>query len=111
MHGFTKEHDMFRQTIRTFIEREINPHVEEWEAAEIYPAHQIIGKLGELGALGLTYPEEYGGMGADYWYSVVLCEELGRIKCGGVPMSIAVHTDMATPALAQHGAHELKKIP
>jgi citronellyl-CoA dehydrogenase len=109
MHGFTAEHEMFRKSLRSFIEREINPHVEQWEADEIYPAHQVLKKLGDLGALGLTYDPDYGGMGADYWYSVVLCEELGRIDCGGVPMSIAVHTDMATPALAQYGTHELKK--
>lgn len=109
MNGFSEEHEMFRKTMRAFIDKEINPFVEEWEAEGIYPAHPVLKKLGELGALGLTYDEEYGGMGADYWYTVVLAEELGRIHCGGVPMSIAVHTDMATPALAQFGTHELKK--
>lgn len=109
MNPFTEEHEMFRKALRTFIEREVNPYVDEWEAEKIYPAHQVIKKMADLGALGLTYPEEYGGMNADYWYSVILGEELGRIHCGGVPMSIAVHTDMATPALAQHGSHELKK--
>lgn len=109
MHGFTAEHEMFRKSLRNFIDREVNPHIEAWEEAEIYPAHDILKKLGELGALGLTYDPEYGGMGADYWYTVVLCEELGRINCGGVPMSIAVHTDMATPALAHFGDHDLKK--
>src|SRR5688500_6305058 len=109
MNPFTQEHEMFRQTIRKFVEREINPHIDEWEEAEIYPAHEIIKKLGEIGALGLTYPEEYGGMDADYWYTVIWGEELGQINCGGVPMSLAVHTDMATLALAQFGSHELKK--
>lgn len=109
MNPFTEEHNMFRKTIRSFVEREINPYVDEWEAEKIYPAHKILKKLGEIGALGLTYEEEYGGMNADYWYTVVLGEELGRIECGGVPMSLAVHTDMATPALAQWGTPELKK--
>jgi len=109
MQPFTPEHEMFRKTLRNFIEREINPHVEEWETQGMYPAHEVLKKMGELGALGLTYPETYGGMNADYWYTVVLGEELGRIDCGGVPMSIAVHTDMATPALAEHGSHALKE--
>jgi citronellyl-CoA dehydrogenase len=109
MHGFTQEHEMFRKTLRSFVEREINPHIEEWEEAEIYPAHQILRKLGDMGALGVCYPPEFGGMGADFWYTVVLCEELGRINAGGVPMSIAVHTDMATPALADHGSDELRQ--
>jgi citronellyl-CoA dehydrogenase len=106
---FTEEHEMFRQSVRTFIEREINPHVEEWEEAGIFPAHDLFKKMGDLGFLGLTYPEEYGGSNLDYWYTTVWAEELARIPCGGVPMGIVVHTDMCTPALAQHGSHELKK--
>lgn len=109
MQPFTEEHEMFRQAIRSFIEREINPHVDQWEEEGIWPAHDIIKKLGEMGALGLTYEEAYGGMNADYWYSVVLGEELGRTHCAGVPMGISVHTDMATPALAQFGTDALKK--
>ncbi len=106
---FTEEHEMFRQSVRTFIEREITPHVEEWEEAGIFPAHDLFKKMGDLGFLGLTYPEEYGGSNLDYWYTTVWAEELARIPCGGVPMGIVVHTDMCTPALAQHGSHELKK--
>ena len=106
---FTEEHEMFRQSVRAFVEKEINPHVDEWEAAGIFPAHDLFKKMGNLGFLGLNYPEEYGGANADYWYTVVFAEELSRADCGGVPMGIVVHTDMCTPALAQHGSHELKK--
>ena len=106
---FTDEHDSFRQMVRRFVETEINPHVEEWEAAGIFPAHELFKKMGDLGLLGLTYPEEYGGGGVDYWYEVVLLEELGQADCAGVPMGIAVHTDMATPALAEFGSEELKQ--
>jgi citronellyl-CoA dehydrogenase len=106
---FTEEHEMFRQTVRSFVEKEINPHADEWEEAGIFPAHDLFKKMGDLGFLGLNYPEEYGGANADYWYTVVLAEELSRANCGGVPMGIVVHTDMCTPALAQHGSHELKK--
>lgn len=107
---FTEEHEMFRQTIRSFVQKEINPYVDEWEEAGIFPAHQLFKKMGDLGFLGLNYPEEYGGADADYWYTVVFAEELARANCGGVPMGIVVHTDMCTPALAEHGSHELKKM-
>jgi citronellyl-CoA dehydrogenase len=106
---FTEEHEMFRQTVRAFVEKEINPYADEWEAAGIFPAHDLFKKMGDLGFLGLNYPEEYGGANADYWYTVVFAEELARANCGGVPMGIVVHTDMCTPALAAHGSHELKK--
>src|SRR5690242_16866264 len=106
---FTQEHEMFRQMVRRFVDEEINPHVDEWEEAGIFPAHELFKKMGDLGLLGLTYPEEYGGQGLDFSYTVVFCEELGRARCGGVPMGITVHTDMCTPALAEHGSHELKK--
>ncbi len=106
---FTEEHEMFRKTVRSFVEKEINPYVDEWEGAGIFPAHELFKKMGDLGFLGLNYPEEYGGADADYWYTVVFAEELARVNCGGVPMGIVVHTDMCTPALAQFGSHELKK--
>ncbi len=106
---FTEEHEMFRQTVRSFVERQINPYVDQWEEEGIFPAHDLFKKMGDLGFLGLNYPEEYGGANADYWYTVVFAEELSRANCGGVPMGIVVHTDMCTPALAQFGSHELKR--
>jgi citronellyl-CoA dehydrogenase len=106
---FTDEHQAFRQSIRRFIDKEINPHVEAWEAAETFPAHDIFKKMGDLGFLGVSYPEEVGGQGLDYWYSVVFAEELANIHCGGIPMAIAVQSDMATPALCEFGTPELKK--
>lgn len=106
---FNDEHKMFRQLVRQFAEKEIEPHVDQWEADGIFPAHTLFKQMGDLGLLGLSYPEEYGGSNLDYWYNVILHEELGRLSCGGVPMGISVHTDMATPALAQHGSDELKR--
>jgi citronellyl-CoA dehydrogenase len=106
---FTPEHAAFRQSLRRFVEREINPHVDAWEEARTFPAHEVFKKMGDLGFLGVSYPEEYGGQGLDYWYNIVLGEELANIDCGGIPMAIAVQTDMATPALAMFGTHELKK--
>jgi citronellyl-CoA dehydrogenase len=106
---FTQEHEEIRRNLKRFIDAEINPHVEEWEAAEQFPAHEVFKKLGNLGMLGLTKPEAYGGAGLDYSYAMVMAETLGNIRCGGVPMAIGVQTDMATPALARFGSDELRK--
>ena len=106
---FTQEHEEIRRNLRRFIDSEINPHVDEWEAAEQFPAHAVFKKLGDLGMLGLTKPEAYGGAGLDYSYAMVMAETLGHIQCGGVPMAIGVQTDMATPALARFGSDELRR--
>jgi citronellyl-CoA dehydrogenase len=106
---WTHEHEELRRSLRRFIEAEINPHVEQWEAAEIFPAHELFAKMGALGYLGLTKPVEYGGSGLDYSYSVAMAEALGRIDCGGVPLANGVPTDMATPALARFGSDELRR--
>src|SRR3954469_4778587 len=106
---FTDEHELFRTTVRDVVEREINPYIDEWEAAGIFPAHELFPKLGALGLLGLEYDPSYGGQGADHSYTVVAGEELGRIDCGGVPMAISVQTNMATPSLHRFGSDELKR--
>lgn len=62
---FTHEHREIQKTLKRFIDEEINPHVDEWEAAEIFPAHEVFKKMGNLGLLGLCKPEEYGGQGLD----------------------------------------------
>ena len=105
---FTHEHREIQKTLKRFIDEQINPHVDEWEAAEIFPAHEVFKQMGQLGLLGLTKPEAYGGMGLDYSYSMAMAETLGHIHCGGVPMGIGVQTDMATPALARFGSDELR---
>ena len=106
---FTAEHRALAETVKRFCEQEINPHVKEWEAAEIFPAHEVFKKMGALGLLGVKYDTAYGGMGLDFSYSMVVAEELGAIPCGGVPMAIGVQTDMCTPALHRFGSDELKK--
>ena len=105
----THEHDELKRNLKRFIDTEINPHVDEWEAAEIFPAHEVFKKLGSLGYLGLTKPEAFGGAGLDYSYAVVMAEALGHIQCGGLPMAIGVQTDMATPALARFGSDALRQ--
>jgi citronellyl-CoA dehydrogenase len=104
----TDEHQIFRKTLRDLFEREIEPHVDNWEAARTFPAHELFPKLGAVGLLGLEYETAYGGMGADHSFTVVAGEEMGRISCGGIPMAMAVQMSMATPALARYGSDELK---
>lgn len=105
----THEHEELRRNLRRFIDQEINPYVDEWEAAEIFPAHELFRKMGKLGFLGLTKPVEYGGSGLDWSYAMVMAETLGHIKCGAIPMAIGLQTDMATPALARFGSDEVKR--
>ena len=106
---FSEEHDAIRRTVARFIDSEINPHADKWEQDGIFPAHELFGKMGTLGLLGITKPEQYGGLGLDYSYQIVFSEELGRIRSGGVSMAIGVQTDMATPAIARHGSDELRE--
>jgi len=106
---FTHEHRELQKTLKRFIDEQINPHVEQWEEAGIFPAHQVFKGLARLGLLGLTKPQAYGGAGLDYSYAVAMAETLGHVDCGGVPMAIGVQTDMATPALARFGSDELRR--
>lgn len=106
---FTEEHALLRKTVNQIIDKHINPYVEEWERAGAFPAHQVFKHFGEAGLLGLKYPEEHGGSGLDYSYTVAMAEELANIDCGGVPLAIGVQTDMCTPALARFGSKELRK--
>ena len=106
---YTQEHLELQRSVKKFIETEINPHVDAWEAAEIFPAHELFKKMGDAGFLGINKPQAYGGMGLDYSYQLAFVEALGDVNCGGVPMAIGVQTDMATPALARFGSDELRK--
>jgi len=104
----TEQHRAIMNTVARFVEQEINPHVAEWEKAEEFPSHALFKKLGNLGLLGVQYPEAYGGLGLDYSYTIAVAEELGRAACGGVPMAIGVQASMCTPALARFGSDELR---
>ena len=106
---WTHEHLEVRKTLKRYIDEKINPYVDAWEEEEIFPAHQVFKGLGDLGLLGLTKPEAYGGSGMDYSYSLMMAETLGHIRCGGVPMAIGVQTDMCTPALARFGSDALRE--
>lgn len=104
---FTDEHQALRDSIRAFVDKEITPHVDEWEETT-FP-DSVFTRMGELGLLGLDKPEEYGGQGGDYYTSLVLAEELARGGSGGLAMGVAVHTDMAMPPILAFGSEEQKE--
>ena len=106
---YTPEHLELMASIRRFVANEIDPFVDEWEANEIFPAHELFKKMGQLGFLGITKPEEYGGMGLDFSYALAAAEAIGHAKAQGVGMGIGVQSNMATPALAAFGSDELKR--
>src|SRR5919201_6551143 len=101
---FGDEHEQLRKSVRAFVEREIVPHVEEWEETTFPDA--VVRRMGELGFLGLSVPEEYGGQGGDYYTNIVLAEEIGHSNSGGLAMGVAVHTDMATPPIHLFGTED-----
>ena len=106
---FSDEHQELRRTIKKFVEQEINPNADAWEEAGGFPVHELFKKLGDQGLLGITREPEYGGMGLDLSYTIVMAEELGRAHSGGVSLAIGVQTDMCTPALANFGSDFLKR--
>src|SRR3954449_4103157 len=104
---FTEEHEALRESIHAFVMRELAPHAEEWEETT-FP-DSVFRRMGELGFLGLSMPEAYGGQGGDYFCNLVLAEEISHSGSGGLSMGLAVHTDMATPPILQFGTDEQKQ--
>jgi len=104
---FTEEHERLRESIGTFVERELQPHAEKWEETTF--ESWVFPRMGELGFLGLSYPEEYGGQGGDYYCNLILAEEMTKSNSGGLAMGIAVHTDMATPPIHLFGTEQQKQ--
>ncbi len=102
---FTEDHQQFRKTVRAFAEKELAPHVEEWERDELFP-NWVFKRAGELGILGAHFPEEHGGAGLDYWFSAAKAEELPHSKMAGVNMGLLVQSDMATPVISDIGTKE-----
>lgn len=104
---FTEEHERFRAFVRAFVDREIAPHTDRWEADGQIPKSVWL-RMGELGLLGVEYDEKYGGGGADFMTTVVLAEELARSRSCSLAMAVGVHTDMASPHLYYTGNEALK---
>ncbi|MCA1830187.1 MAG: acyl-CoA dehydrogenase family protein [Actinobacteria bacterium] len=105
---FTEEHDALRQSVRAFIEREIRPHVERWEKDRDFP-RALYERMGDLGFLGLKYPEEYGGSGPDYLADAVVVEELALCGSGGVAAGIGGHKDLGSLYVYRFGNDEQRK--
>jgi citronellyl-CoA dehydrogenase len=106
---FNEDHGILRQTVNDFVAKEINANLDEWEEKGESPLHDLFKKLGDLGLLGIRYDEKYGGQGLDYWFELILLEELGHVQGLGIPIAIAVQTHMATPAIAEFGSDYLKE--
>ena len=104
---FTEEHDLFRKQVRQFVDKELAPNANQWEEDELFP-NWVFKRAGELGILGAHYPEDVGGGGGDYWFSVAKSEELVRIGAAGVGMGLLVQSDMATPCINDLGTAEQK---
>jgi citronellyl-CoA dehydrogenase len=106
---FTKDHDMVRRAIKEFVNKEINPYMDEWEEQGIAPLHDLFKKMGDLGFLGIRFDPKYGGQGLDYWYDLILLEEMSHCHGMGIPMAVSVQTHMATPAIEEFGSEYLKE--
>src|SRR5438445_1878556 len=105
---FTPEHQLFRRTLRDYVERELAPHALEWDEAGIFP-REIFRGMAEIGALGINYPESVGGAGGAYWLVVVRAEALTRFQNSGVSMGLLVQSQIATPLILEVGTEEQKK--
>src|ERR1700726_4460820 len=105
---FTEDHEMLRDQVRRFVDEEIKPHGDAWEAQGFVP-REILRRMGALGFFGIRYPEAYGGSDMDTLGSVVLAEELGRSTFSGVAITALVHTDMASVHLYNSDSVELKQ--
>jgi len=105
---FTDEHEALRASVRRFVDLELRPHVEAWEEAGCFPDH-VFRRAGELGFLGLHYPERWGGAGGDLAAEIVFVEELARAGCGALAMALSVQTDMATPSIERFGTDDQKQ--
>jgi citronellyl-CoA dehydrogenase len=105
---FTDEHDRLRESVRRLVEVELAPHAEEWEREGHFP-DWVFKRMGDLGLLGLRYPEAYGGQGGDWGHAIVLAEEMARVGSGGVGMAVAVQTEMATPPILRFGTEDQRR--
>jgi len=105
---FTEEHQALRKTVHDWCVDRLHPHAEEWEAARLFP-REIFNEAADLGLLGIRVPEEYGGLGLDWWFSAVWAEELAHCGMAGLGMAMLVQTDMATPVIGEIGTEFHKR--
>lgn len=105
---FQEEHQLFRQSLRDFLNREVVPHIPAWEEAGELPV-SIFKAFGDQGYFGLQFPEEIGGIGGDFFFSVVLLEEMQRVNSGGFAAAVGAHAFLALPHLFLSGSDDLKE--
>jgi len=105
---FTEEHQLFRDSLKEFLKKEVVPHIEKWEETGTIERF-IWEKFGEMGYLGLPYPEAYGGLALDVFYTVILLEDLQKINSGGFAAAIWAHVYLAMTHLNKEGSHEIKE--
>ncbi len=105
---YTQEHDELRDSVRRYVDKELRPNVDAWEEVGFFP-DDVFRRCGELGFLGLHYPERWGGSGGDLTSGLVFVEEMAKCGCGGVPMALSVQTHMCTPALGEFGSDDLRE--
>jgi Acyl-CoA dehydrogenase, N-terminal domain len=104
---FTDEHDALRDSMTSWVVKELAPYADEWEETQ-FP-DSVFRRAGELGFLGLCLPEEYGGQGGDYYYSLVRAEALTHANSGGLSLGVSVHTDMVMPPLKEFGTEDQRQ--
>ena len=102
---FGEEHNLLRDQVRRFVEREVKPHGAAWESDGMVP-REVLRKMGELGFFGLRFPERYGGSEMDVFATIILAEELSRSTYGGVSVTVMVHAAMSSPHLVYAGTEE-----
>ena len=105
---FSEEHDLFRASLKDFLQKEVVPYIEQWEKSGTIDRF-IWKKFGDMGFLGITYPESYGGLNLDLFYMVILLEELQKIKSSGFAAAIWVHVYLAMTHLNAEGDERIKK--
>ena len=104
---FSEEHELFRKSLQDFLKKEVVPHINKWEETGIIDRF-IWKKFGDMGYFGLTYPEAYGGLDLDLFYTVILLEELQKINSGGFAAAIWAHMYLAMTHLNKEGDHNIK---
>lgn len=105
---FTEEHEMFRESLKAFLQKEVAPNLDEWEEQRRIP-REIWTKMGDMGFLGLAYPEQYGGLELDFFYDVIFCEEVSKMFSGGFAITQNVVQYMSGPYILKYGSERLKE--
>ena len=108
MNPWTEDHEQFRRSVRDYVERQLKPHADQWEAEKGFP-REVFTELGELGYLGIRYPEQYGGSNLDYWYTVIFCEELVRSGMLGLAVDVMVQCEFAIGVINAVGTDDQKE--